>query len=221
MAFSTMNIILFHLALLLLGCHIHKKYDLFIPYLKNKKNILNTVFVKCSLGWSCTLMLLFLTADLAQYGAYERLTKILSFIGSSIIIWKLYIWLFAKIFMALGNCVPFKSIKSLEKCVIKGGEWASFDISGHSFILLYCGLLINHAKFRSFLHQQTAHQKNEPKDALKIIVDALDKVLTFFQIIWISMFFITMTSFHHRSEKVVGSIFGIIGYAIVEYISGF
>lgn len=112
-------------------------------YFDNRKNSLNQVFVKYSWGW--TLLLLIPLVTLTSY-VYEKASKMDVFknllrIVIAHIIWYVVTTVFVLLDQAVGTCSD-ASYEHRVACHNNGSVWYGFDISGHTFLLCYCILVI-------------------------------------------------------------------------------
>lgn len=112
-------------------------------YFDNRKNLLNRVFVKWSWGW--TLLLLLPLVTLSSY-VYEKADKMSVFknlirIGVAHVIWFIVTTVFRLLDHAVGTCSN-AAFEHRSACHSNGSVWYGFDISGHTFLLSYCILVI-------------------------------------------------------------------------------
>lgn len=112
-------------------------------YFDNRKILLNKVFVKFSWGW--TLLLLIPLVTLSSY-IYEKASKIDVFknllrIVIAHIIWFVVTSVFLVLDHAVGTCSNV-NFEHRSACQNNGSIWYGFDISGHTFLLSYCVLVI-------------------------------------------------------------------------------
>ena len=112
-------------------------------YFDDKKNLLNRVFVKFSWGW--TLLLLLPLVTLSSY-VYEKGSKVEVFknllrIGLAHVIWYVVTTGFVLLDYAVGTCSN-AAYEYRSACHNSGSMWYGFDISGHTFLLSYCILVV-------------------------------------------------------------------------------
>ncbi|XP_072270628.1 acyl-coenzyme A diphosphatase FITM2 [Pyxicephalus adspersus] len=184
-------------------------------YFNNKKNFLNIYFVKLSWGWTLSVLLPFI--GLTNYivtrsvpAVFRRISALL--VGT--IIWYACTNVFMYIENATGGC--YVSEKQLENqtdhgdkraCIKSGGFWVGFDISGHSFLLPYCVLMIL---------EEAAILRDERfrKHGMKPLIHILVVFLGFLTFIWTLMFFCTSIYFHTPLQKLFGTFFGILAWYV-------
>uniref|UniRef100_A0A8D0HCY5 Fat storage inducing transmembrane protein 2 n=1 Tax=Sphenodon punctatus TaxID=8508 RepID=A0A8D0HCY5_SPHPU len=200
------------LLVLMLGGSLLKELEL-VPetYLSNKRNLLNVCFVKLSWAWTFWLLLPFI--GVTNYhvtqnalGVLRRLSHLL--VGT--IIWYICTAAFMHIENLTGNCYKSPALDVLHQehlnkqhCHQGGGFWHGFDISGHSFLLSYCALMI----VEEMAVLRGLYTDRNPR--LHAVVNALVLALSFLVLIWVSMFFSTALYFHDFSQKLFGALIGL------------
>ena len=114
-----------------------------LPFRTQKDNPLNQYFVK--LGWAWTLVFLIPFQCLARRSISNSAKWYdlcdLSRIVITTLIWYCSIATFNYIEVSTGKCNQL-SIKSRRECLRKGWNWIGFDISGHTFLLLFANLIL-------------------------------------------------------------------------------
>ncbi|XP_018430052.1 PREDICTED: fat storage-inducing transmembrane protein 2 [Nanorana parkeri] len=184
-------------------------------YFNNKKNFLNVYFVKLSWGWTLSLLLPFI--GLTNYivtrsvpAVFRRISTLL--VGT--LIWYAFTNVFTYIENATGSChVSETQLQNTTEhgdkraCIKSGGLWVGFDISGHSFLLPYCVLMIL---------EEAAILRDEriKRHRMKPLIHALVVSLGVLGLIWALMFFCTSIYFHTPLQKVFGTFFGILSWYI-------
>ncbi|XP_030064794.1 acyl-coenzyme A diphosphatase FITM2 isoform X2 [Microcaecilia unicolor] len=183
-------------------------------YLNNKRNFLNVYFVKVAWAWTFWLLLPFIAITTFyltrnQKEVLRRLSTLL--IGT--IIWYVCTRFFMFIENLTGSCYTSEALQDLKEehenkkaCVMGGGVWYGFDISGHSFLLPYCILMI--VEETAVVHELKL-QKNQ---YIHIIVSALFVALGILALIWVWMFFCTAIYFHDIYQKLFGTAFGLLAW---------
>lgn len=114
-------------------------------YFSNSSNIPNTYFVKFSWAWTFILTGIFTYLTSAVYCCGDR-KGIMRHMGRLIvgtIVWFLWTNIFTMVEESTGQCIlkdgsSLFSIRTRRTCIAKNGKWTSFDISGHSFLLIWC-----------------------------------------------------------------------------------
>ncbi|KAM4031247.1 acyl-coenzyme A diphosphatase FITM2 [Anomaloglossus baeobatrachus] len=198
-----------------LGSLVKEQWPLADSYLNNKKNVLNVYFVKVSWGWTFLCLLPFIA--LSSYVATRSLSAVfrrLSALLVGTIIWFACTNLFMVIENATGTCYNSSVVLEIREehtdkrsCVASGGFWDGFDISGHSFLLSYCALMIlEEAAVLHFVHFHKAWQKH--------LINVLTLFLAFLVSLWIFMFGCTSIYFHNIFQKFLGTSFGILAWYV-------
>uniref|UniRef100_A0A8C2V3V9 Fat storage inducing transmembrane protein 2 n=2 Tax=Chinchilla lanigera TaxID=34839 RepID=A0A8C2V3V9_CHILA len=183
-------------------------------YLSNKRNVLNVYFVKMAWAWTFCLLLPFIA--LTNYHLTGKASLVLRRLSTLLVgtaIWYGCTTLFSNIEHYTGNCYHSPALEGVRKecqskqhCHREGGFWHGFDISGHSFLLTFCALMI--VEEMAVLHEVKVDRSHCLYTAITTLVVALD-FLTF---IWVWMFLCTAVYFHDVSQKVFGTLFGLLGW---------
>lgn len=114
-----------------------------IPFKTHKTNFFNVYFVK--LGWFWTIVLLTPFVLMASRVIENRSQWVnradLARLVLATVFWYVSTGLFVHIESQTGICTS-KTIQNRHACIRAGHRWHGFDISGHTFILLYSALII-------------------------------------------------------------------------------
>ncbi|CAH1105356.1 unnamed protein product [Psylliodes chrysocephalus] len=217
---------------------------LMIPktYLSRSDNLFNKVFVKFAWGWNLTLLVPFvvLTSLIYCCGNKEKIIKQhLPRLGIATFFWWFWTSLFNFVEASFGRCASVNySTKSL--CLREGHVWNGFDLSGHSFILIYGSLLlieearciVNWDSIKEYIrleeHQRQTKEvvekpnplRNLTSTELKDIKHNYEKftpyirmlciLIAIVQILWDVMLFSTMLYYHIMVEKFLGGACAIL-----------
>lgn len=217
---------------------------LMIPktYLARSDNIFNKVFVKFAWGWNLTLIVPFLILTSVVYCCGNK-QKILKQHFPRILIATFFWWLWTTVFnvieASLGRCAT-PGFNSKVVCLHEGHVWNGFDLSGHSFILIYGSLLlieetrciVNWDTIKDYIrleeHQRLARDANEKPNPLRNLSDLELKemktnyekftpyirllfiVIAVIQILWDIMLISTMLYYHIMIEKFLGGVVAIV-----------
>ncbi len=114
-------------------------------YFAQSRNFLNTYLVKYCWGWTSTLTGVFITS--VYCGNRSHLVKSFARLAAATAIWFICTNLFNVIDKYTGQCTleaqeVLEAFRVKRSCVKNGGNWDSFDISGHFFLLIWCVLFI-------------------------------------------------------------------------------
>ncbi|XP_020644939.3 acyl-coenzyme A diphosphatase FITM2 [Pogona vitticeps] len=201
-------------ALMLGGSFVKELAPLPESYMSNKRNILNVYFVKFAWAWTLFLLLPFIgiTHYLVTRNPIvvaQRLSSLLA--GTAI--WYACTGVFLHIEDLTGSCYRssdldhlLKEHPSKQQCQQAHGFWHGFDISGHCFLLSYCILMITEEI--TVMHSVKTSQ--DPR--LQRIVSILFLALSCLLLIWVWMFFTTAVYFHDISQKVFGTLVGLLAW---------
>ncbi|XP_028926344.1 acyl-coenzyme A diphosphatase FITM2 [Ornithorhynchus anatinus] len=191
-------------------------------YLSHSANVLNRYFVKMAWGWTFWLLLPFIA--LTNYhltGSARTVLRRLSSLLVGTAVWYVCTRFFSQVEHFTGGCyasaAPDEAARkepgaSKEQCRGGGGFWHGFDISGHSFLLSFCTLVI--AEEMAVLREV----KTDRGQGLHVALSLLVVALGFLALTWVGMFLCTAVYFHDLSQKVLGTLFGLLGwYATYGY----
>ncbi|KAB0791486.1 hypothetical protein PPYR_03286 [Photinus pyralis] len=213
-------------------------------YLSKSSNVFNQYFVKIAWGWNLLLLIpyVLMTSFVYCCGLKERILKHhLVRLAIATFFWWFWTSLFEFIEVRYGRCTARgEQLRWRQSCLKAGHVWNGFDISGHSFILIYGSLiLIEEAKsilswdsikehIRLEDHYRTTKDTNINMNPLRSLSDVqlrvlqinyekftpyirgLFVVMTLFQLLWDIMLISTMLYFHKMIEKFVGGACAIL-----------
>ncbi|XP_030223450.1 acyl-coenzyme A diphosphatase FITM2 [Gadus morhua] len=209
------NIHWFFLVVSILGS-VLKEFQLVPPsYFSGPKTFLNVYLVKVGWGWTLLLLTPFL---LLSNSALNRdvaflLRRVLSLVTATAC-WFVCTETFLYIENVTGSCfataaldVSHTDLMSKTSCVRAGLHWHGFDVSGHSFLLLYSSLFIME-ETAPMAHLKTASLSTLPRVVVQLLYIALNVLV----VVWIFMFVCTSVYFHDPSQKLVGSLCAILAW---------
>lgn len=183
-------------------------------YLSNKRNIFNMYFVKMAWGWTVLLLLPFIA--LTNYQLTGKASLVLRRLSTLLVgtaIWYVCTALFSNIEHYTGSCYQSPALEGIrneyqdkQRCHQEGGFWHGFDISGHSFLLIFCALMI--VEEMAVLHEV----KTDHSHCLHIAITFLVVALGFLTFIWVWMFLCTAVYFHNLLQKGFGTLFGWLSW---------
>ena len=216
-------------------------------YFSRSDNVLNQYFVKWGWGWLLTVTIpwVALTAHTLGCGRRSILLKHLARLGLATIAWMLWIKLFNYIETNYGRCLSTKDMQfqTKAKCLQSGKFWSGFDISGHTFILIYSSLILAEEgsslvgwegiKDLVMREEHSRTTPNEPSTgplrnlsnsdleflkkahkALTPYLRGLFVVMTLQQLLWDIMLISTMLYYHIMIEKFLGGVAAIITWYV-------
>lgn len=192
--------------LVLSGSYIYDKNLFPETFLADANNNINKIILKWTWGW--TLIVVILKYIMGR--PINKLNRIdwiffIEIILSSLI-FKANIIAFELIDSATGRCnLTTTSIRNLSKssCLSHKYKWNHyFDISGHTFLLSYSSLFVNH--FNNVFLVST-------DDSFKKYSSLISSFISSF---WKIMLFVTAIYFHTTSEKILAVLLSFISWKI-------
>ncbi|KAF5270008.1 hypothetical protein FQR65_LT05807 [Abscondita terminalis] len=207
-------------------------------YLSTSNNIFNQYFVKLAWGWNLILLIPYLLLTTVIYCCGQK-DRILKHHFMRLIIATFFWWSWTTLFLFIenryGRCsVKGEKFRTRQNCLKAGHLWNGFDISGHSFILIYGSLvlieetksIINWDSIKEHIrleeHYRSTKDSTLKTNPLRSLTDVQFKYLqinyekltpyirglfimiTVFQVLWDVMLISTMLYFHVMVEKFVG-----------------
>lgn len=215
-------------------------------YLSRSDNIFNKYLVKFAWAWNLLLLIPFILFTSLIYccGKVQMIVKHhLLRIGIATFFWWFWTTLFNYIEASYGKCGNLNYFTK-GKCLQAGHLWNGFDLSGHSFILIYGSLLIieetrsiqNWDGIREYMrleeHYRISKETEFNSNPLRFLTnDELKKIKSYyqkytpyirglviiicvFQIIWDIMLICTMLYHHVMIEKFLGGVSAIITWFV-------
>ncbi|XP_028175993.1 acyl-coenzyme A diphosphatase FITM2 [Ostrinia nubilalis] len=215
-------------------------------YFSRSDNVLNQYFVK--IGWFWTL---FLTVPYVLLTSYTTccgkrrliLTAHLARLFIATFFWYTWTTLFNYIETNYGRC-NMRQISDKSTCLKNGHFWNGFDISGHSFLLIYSSLvLIEEARaingwegIKDFIRDEKYSRsiddrsasvnplKNINTEELEILKVSYENftpyvrgfliAITLFQILWDVMLVSTILYYHIMVEKFISGVIAILTWFV-------
>lgn len=213
-------------------------------YLSRSDNAFNKYFVKFAWGWNLMLLIPFLIFSSYVYccGQKERIVKHhVVRIGVATFFWWFWTNVFNYIEASYGRCnVKGEQYNNKQSCLQAGHFWNGFDLSGHSFILIYGSLvlieetrcMINWDTIKEYIRHEehyrlsndTAPNTNPLRslttEQFKLLQVSYTKytpyirglfiTITVFQILWDIMLICTILYYHIMIEKFLGGSIAIL-----------
>jgi len=210
-------------------------------YFSRKNNFFNVYFVKLSWGWTMAFVgsFVYLTSNVYCLGDVARIRKHFLRLLLATGFWFFWTKSFVFIEETYGYCSKAIVRSGSKQCLAKGFTWHSFSISGHTFILIYCTLIImEEAKALIGWEAITDHLRNEehnrsseeggpitPLDPLSseelvLVKEKFEKFtpyirmvfigMTILVLVWDVMLVATIIYFHSTPEKFVASVISVL-----------
>ncbi|KAG5880679.1 hypothetical protein JTB14_028434 [Gonioctena quinquepunctata] len=145
-------------------------------YLARSDNLFNKLFVKFAWGWNLTLLLPFiiLTSFIYCCGNKQNILKHhLPRVATATFFWWFWTSMFNFVEASLGRCVH-NNFSSKVSCLQGGHVWNGFDLSGHSFILIY-GSLFLIEETRCIMNWDTIKEHIRLEEHNRMIKDGKEK----------------------------------------------
>nr|CAG4651913.1 EOG090X07YX [Triops cancriformis] len=113
-------------------------------YFSRKENIFNQYFVKLSWAWTMLLVgsFVYLTTRIYCCGDKLKIRRHFGRLVIATVFWWFWTTSFAYFEENYGYCSKPHVQQSRKSCLSKGATWQTLSVSGHSFILVYCSLII-------------------------------------------------------------------------------
>lgn len=217
-------------------------------YLARSDNFFNYYFVKFAWGWNLVLLVPFVLLSTYVYccGKKDQILKHhLPRIVIATVCWFFWTKLFNIIEATYGKCnVRGEAFSTKQTCLKSGNFWHGFDLSGHSFILIYGSLvlieetrsILNWESIREYIRTEDHYRSNKDTNIsnnplrflspaefhkLKIsyekftpYIRGLFVLITLQQILWDVMLICTILYYHIMIEKFLGGIIAILSWFV-------
>ena len=209
-------------------------------YFSDKQNFFNQYFVKWAWGWTlCVTTPFLILAGCILWKEYPVLiVRDFTRIIMGTLTWFLWVTLFNYIEEITGNCST-SGYSNKIPCIKAGYEWDGYDISGHSFLLIYSALFIheelqaywivsdaknNASWFKSICTgaKQLFGIKSPVNENLKGITELLARLEPFLrlcgivalviELLWLFMLVWTALYFHAADHKIIGALIAIANW---------
>ena len=198
----------------------------------DKNNLLNRVFVEFSWGWTLLFMLPMITLLSYVYEKASRLdvSKNLLRVAVAHVIWYVLTTAFVLLDNAVGTCSN-AAYEYRRECHESGSLWYGFDISGHTFLLSYCILIITEEAIPASHHvwQQAGSiilsiDESNLQKAYNKISPVIDILRLYGVVLILLSTLMTLTTnlyFHTMPEKLLGFIIAVVcWYVTYHYMYG-
>lgn len=225
-------------AVILCGSLIADNVPIPRSYLSQKTNVFNVYFVKFGWGWTLVVVGSFVALTSAVYCCGER-NKVIAHLGRlavATVFWMVCTTLFEHVEAATRVCVS-ADYTDKKDCLAKGFRWQSgFDISGHTFILVYCSLIMSEeakcirgwARIADLIRnrefdddsplQVLSAAQLENLQNLYILLGRYVKcafvTMTALNLLWDFMLLCTVMYFHTTPQKVAGALFAFAAWFV-------
>ena len=187
-------------------------YDFHRPpefYFSDKENVLNVLFAKWSLAWTLGLLTPYMVLSYLKLSKnnLKVVFKNVFRLVVALIIWFSVTTVFEWVDNFTGACEGSDFYSKKFECIREGLIWRGFDISGHSFLLTYCTLIISEEiQIVSLLSKEKDRSKCE-NEVHNYASNLLYICCCLLMMLWLVLLAITSIYFHTVETKVLG--FGI------------
>nr|CAG4640951.1 EOG090X07YX [Eulimnadia texana] len=211
-------------------------------YFSRKDNLFNVYFVKLSWGWTISVVgaFVYLTSSVYCCGERIKIRQHVTRLVIATLMWFFWTKSFVFVEEGYGYCSKTQVRHDRKLCLSKGLTWHSFSISGHTFILIYCTLIImEEAKalvgwegIKDFIrmedHNRTSNEEARDGTALELLtedqfVQVKEKyekytpyvrflfiAMAVLSLIWDVMLTSTVIYFHTTPEKFLASVVAVL-----------
>ena len=217
--FSTINPTFFAvvcLVIVILGSLICDHHQLPEFYLSNKRSIFNVLFAKWSMAWTLASLTPFMVVTWWEKSKnnLKVVSKCVLRLVVAFMIWFVVTVILDFIEHASGECEGSDLYSSKYECLREGLLWNGLDISGHSFILSYCTLIIGQEiqVIRFWTDKNTPKKSISPKEEFVVscyVRYGLYMLCCLLMLLWIMLLAITSLYFHTVATKVLGVGLGL------------
>ena len=206
-------------------------------YFSDKRNFFNQYFVKWAWGWTmCGTAPIILVAASILWKDYPLLiVRNLLRIAVGFVVWFVWVSLFNFIHGMTGRCTT-SGYSNESACRKAGSFWDGYDISGHSFLLIYSALFIreeleaywilcdisNNASWLGSVSDSAKQLFGVGAPSFKHVTDLLARfhpvlllsrfIATFFEVLWLFMLVWTGLHFHTIDSKILGGFIAILSW---------
>ncbi|XP_006816453.1 acyl-coenzyme A diphosphatase FITM2-like [Saccoglossus kowalevskii] len=225
---------LVYLAIVLVGSTIYEVTTPPKTLFADKNNYLNQYFVKWSWGWTLSALSLYIipSSFVVRKGDIKRIAKDYFRLLVGTAQWFCWVKLFFWIEDLTGECYDINGEKYTRHttkypCVKAGHMWDGIDISGHTFLLTHCSLIIFeelHYYLKLFeatrkLGKSKGKKKGQPKkdlltSALNGFSQCMMLVLLLMTLLWEFMLICTQIYFHTIGHKIFAFVISLINWLV-------
>ena len=189
-------------------------------FLSDKNNVVNSLLVKWSWGWSllCLIPSVLITASLYSGLQWREVVRHLSRLLVAHCVWFFTTQAFVSLDTAVGGCSDGSS-RTRNKCLRQNSSWDGFDISGHVFLLTYCAYVLTEevSGLRLEVWERfSGHSQLPPHlhTTLSPLAHCLELFAAALMTVWVVMTIATSLYFHSVLEKLLGGGCGWLAWLL-------
>jgi hypothetical protein len=188
----------------------------------HKSNLFNQYFVKFGWFWTSLIFLIYAMKVIHVNNRVQAAKSVIRWILATLYWYFITQQFFGpsiidRIFVFTGGRCYDKyhsETKVYEAYICKsgGGRWSGgYDLSGHCFLLIHASLLL-WEEISAFTYRPENWEIAREKEKI------ISGILGFFLLLWWFMLGVTAIYFHDFSEKLTGTILGVLYWALYNYI---
>jgi hypothetical protein len=181
---------------------------------RDKNNIINQIFVR--FGWGCTVTITLINASV-QFVAgsiqWKRLLGRFVRLLLATVVWWISTSLFEVIESWTMSCSS-PNITDMAECQQQEFTWEGFDISGHTFLLMFSILVLCEE-----LSDVSEYTNRDCYFWQVSIISILSFFVFALKVIWGIMLIVTSLFYHVFWHKIVGALFALSGWFLVYSLS--
>ena len=204
-------------------CDFHRPPEF---YLSNKRNIFNVFFAKWSLAWTLLFLTpyMVLTYWIKSSSNLKVVSKNILRLVVAFVVWFGVTTVFEWIDHFSGDCEGSDFYSRKSECQGQGLVWTGSDISGHSFLLTFCSVIIcEEIQLVRFWISADVNSKdkntNKSKDQLACNVSSVMYICNcLLLILWLMLLVITSVYFHTTNSKLGGIIIALLAWLLTYRI---
>lgn len=223
-----------YLLVCLMGSVISDIFYMPRTYFSRVDNIFNQYFVKLCWGWTCSLLcsFVYMTSYVYTCGNLQYVKLHLSRLGIGTAVWYIMTTSFVVICGWTGFCTSDLYF-TRGSCIMNGHSWIGFDISGHTFMMVYCTLMLGEEskcfhqweRIRTFLDDTTEEDVDErlkhlSRNQISELRTSYNNLTSYIKInfllmallsiLWDVMLLSTILYFHTLAQKMIAIILSIV-----------
>jgi hypothetical protein len=183
-------------------------------YFESKKNVFNVYLAKYAWGWTLAVLVPFIimTSFALSNGSFKRVGKSMLRVFVATALWFSWTSLFENIDRSTGRCTN-ADLLTKTVCKTSKHEWIdSFDISGHTFLLIYA-LLFIHEEVQVFGEcKQCGDKEKSLVKTLSPLIKINFFLIACLTLLWNVILVSTFLYHHTLSHKLIAALIALISW---------